>query len=123
MGRLVLVLIVGLGVALYFPDSRQAILDKAMPVVTPALVWQAKGEMREIERKVTEYRSTRYSLPARRQWLPFLEENFAGEASTDPWKQKYQFYAWRDSFAIISYGPDQERGTPDDIRWTKKIER
>jgi hypothetical protein len=117
------VVIVGLGVALYLPDSRQAILNHAMPVVDPLLAWSAQGEMREIERRVTQYGNTEYRLPARREWIPFLERYFAGDAATDPWDQMYQFHTWRDSFAIISYGPDRERGTTDDIRVTKAIQR
>jgi len=123
LGKVILVLIVGLGAALYFPDSRQAILNKATPVVTPVLVWSARGEMREIQRAVSSYRSITYRLPVRREWVPFLERNFAGDAARDPWGTMYQFYAWRDSFAIISYGPDLERRTSDDIRTVVSTKR
>jgi hypothetical protein len=123
VGKVIVVLIIGLGAALYFPDSRQSILDKAMPVVTPVLVWSAKKEMREIQRQVSTYRSATYKLPARREWVPFLDRYFAGDAARDPWGTMYQFYAWRDSFAIISYGPDLERSTPDDIRTVEDLRR
>ena len=115
MGKLTLVTILGMAAALYFPDSRQSILDKAMPVLVPVLEWSAKGEMQEIARSVSRQDRLTRRLPERREWVPYLEQNFSGDAGRDPWGSLYQFHAWRDSFAIISYGADGVRNTPDDI--------
>ena len=115
MGKLTLVMLFGMAAALYFPDSRQSILDKAMPVLVPVLEWSAKGEMQEIGRQVGLQDRLMHRLPDRRDWVPYLEENFTGDAGLDPWGSLYQFQAWRDSFAIISYGADRERSTDDDF--------
>jgi Type II secretion system (T2SS), protein G len=115
MGKLTLIMLFGMGAALYFPDSRQAIMDKAMPVLVPVLEWSAKGEMDKIARSVQLQDRLQRRVPSRRAWLPYLEENFSADAGLDPWGSLYQFAAWRDSFAIISYGADRERGTDDDI--------
>jgi hypothetical protein len=115
MGKLTLIMLFGMGAALYFPDSRQSILDKAMPVLTPVLEWSAKGEMMEIGRSIQRQDRLQRRVPTRRAWVPYLEENFSGDAGKDPWGSLYQFYAWRDSFAIISYGSDRVGGTDDDI--------
>ena len=45
MGKLVLIVLIGLGAALYFPDSREAIVQRSMPVLQPVLEWSAKGEI------------------------------------------------------------------------------
>jgi Type II secretion system (T2SS), protein G len=115
MGKLTLIMLFGMGAALYFPDSRQSIMDRAMPVLIPVLEWSAKGEMSEIGRSVERQDRLQGRVPSRRDWVPYLEANFSGDAGRDPWGSLYQFRAWRDSFAIISYGADRERGTDDDI--------
>ena len=115
MGKLTLLLIVGIGAALYFPDSRQSIIDTAMPILVPVLEWSAKGEMDEIARSISRQDRLQHRVPSRREWVPYLENNFSGDAGRDPWGSLYQFQAWRDSFAIISYGADRERATDDDV--------
>lgn len=116
MSRVVLMIILGISAALYFPDSRQAIINKAMPVLTPILTRAANTEMRRITDELLDYDRGGRELPSRRLWLTWLEENFPGEHSVDPWGNVYQYYPWRDSLALISYGPDKERGTEDDVR-------
>jgi hypothetical protein len=88
VGKLILLLVLGFVTALYFPDSRQVIVDKAMPVLQPMLIWNAEREM----------------------------ENFTADAATDPWGTTYSYQAWADSFAIRSDGPDGDRGSVDDLR-------
>ena len=120
MSRVILLIIFGLTAAMYFPDSRQAIVDKAMPVLTPLLRRAAAGEMRQISDELFRYDQIGRALPTRREWLGWLEANYDSESTLDPWGKVYQFYAWSDSFAIISYGPDMERGNEDDVRLTRQ---
>lgn len=120
MSRLVLLIILGITAAMYFPDSRQAIIDRAMPVLTPVLRRAATAEMDAIAGELQNYDRIGRSLPSRREWLRWLDENYTGESSQDPWGSVYQFYSWSDSFAIISYGPDKERGSEDDIRLVRR---
>lgn len=116
MSRVVLMIILGVSAAMYFPDSRQAIIDRVMPVLKPILTRAANNEMRTISDELLEYDQIGRPLPSRREWLRWLNENYPGEHSVDPWGNVYQFYPWADSLAIISYGPDKERRTDDDIR-------
>ena len=109
-------IILGISAALYFPDSRQAIVNKAMPVLTPILTRAANKEMRRITDELLDYDRGGRELPSRRLWLKWLNDNYPGELSVDPWGNAYQYYPWADSLALISYGPDKERGTEDDIR-------
>ena len=55
-------------------------------------------------------------LPSRREWLKWVEDNFAGDGSRDPWGNFYQYEIQEDSFAVISNGPDLLGKTEDDIR-------
>ena len=116
MSRVVLMIILGISAAFYFPDSRQAIIDRAMPVLTPLLTRAANNEMAAISDELLEYDRRGQELPSRRLWLKWLDEHYPGETSVDPWDNVYQYYPWADSLAIISYGPDKERGTEDDVR-------
>ncbi|MDX1568733.1 MAG: hypothetical protein R3223_13080, partial [Longimicrobiales bacterium] len=48
--RILFFLLIGLGAALYFPQSREVIVDTAQPVIDPVLRWSTRGEMRQITR-------------------------------------------------------------------------
>ena len=114
--RLILLIILGLVAALYFPDSRRMIIDEAMPVIQPMLIWSAEREMEVLSRSVRREARETYQLPRTRAWSAWLLANFTGDAATDPWGKTYSYQAWADSFAIRSDGPDGERGNGDDLR-------
>ena len=120
MSKLVLMIIFGFVAALYFPDSRQAIIDRAMPALHPVLVWNAEREMEDLSRAVRRQVRETYELPNRRQWSAWLDANFSGDAGIDPWGRAYSYQSWADSFAIRSYGPDGEIGNEDDLRVSKR---
>ncbi len=82
--KLVLMIIFGFVAALYFPDSRQMIIDEAMPVLQPVLVWNAEREMEDLSRAVRRQARETYRLPGRRDWVNWLETNFSGGGGTDP---------------------------------------
>ena len=89
VGRLILLVILGFVAAIYFPDSRQVIIDEAMPVLQPVLIWNAEREMEELSRVVRREARETYQLPPTRQWGAWLATNFTGDASTDPWGTTY----------------------------------
>ena len=114
--RLLLLAIFGFVAALYFPDSRQAMIDRAMPVIQPTLIWSAEREIEELNRSVRRQARETFELPTTRSWNAWLTANFTGDATTDPWGKLYGYQAWPDSFAIRSDGPDGQRNSADDIR-------
>ena len=114
--KLVLLIILGFVAAPYFPDSRQMMIDEAMPVLQPVLIWSAEREMEELSRSVRREARETYQLPQTRAWRAWLVANFTGDGATDPWGKTYSYQAWADSFAIRSDGPDGERGSGDDLR-------
>jgi hypothetical protein len=104
--RLILLIILGFVAALYFPDSREMMIEEVMPVIQPMLVWNAEREMDALARSVQREARESYQLPATRNWSAWLVANFTGDAATDPWGKTYSYQAWADSFAIRSDGPD-----------------
>ena len=116
MGRLILLIILGLGVGMYFPASRAILMDKGEPVLRPMIVWNAQREIEKIILAVQQNEQVEMRLPSRREWLKWVEDNFAGDGSRGPWGNFYQYEIQEDSFAVISNGPDLLGKTEDDIR-------
>jgi len=50
VAKIILVIIVGLGAAFYFPTSRQMLLDVTAPVSTPVYRWVTVKEMERVVR-------------------------------------------------------------------------
>ena len=116
VGKLILLIIIGLAVGMYFPDSRAVLMDKGEPVLRPLLIWNAEREIEKIVLGVQQNEQIELRLPDRRQWVKWVEDPFAGEGSRDPWGNFYQYEIQEDSFAVISIGPDRLGKTEDDIR-------
>ena len=116
MGKLILVVIVGLAAAMYFPDTRAVVLEKGEPVLRPVFRWSAEREIEEIIRGVQQMENVERRLPDRREWVAWVESRYIGDASRDPWGNLYAFEVKDDSFAVSSFGPDRVQKTGDDIR-------
>ncbi len=118
--KVILLVILGFVAALYFPDSRQAMKNRTMPLIEPVLIWNAEREIEELSRIVRRDARESYQLPETRAWASWLTANFTGNATSDPWGRTYSYQAWADSFAIRSDGPDRLFGTEDDISAVKR---
>jgi len=116
VSKLILLIILGFVAALYFPDSRQSLINTAMPVLEPVYVWSAEREITDLITSVRREARGTSGLPATRSWNAWLTANFTGDITTDPWGKTYSYQAWPDSFAIRSDGPDGQTDTEDDIR-------
>ena len=124
MTKVILLVIFGLSVTYYFPDSRQMLMDAGGPLMQPVVRWSARNEMASLGRTVIEHEATTGEIPTRRNWQTWLDWRFqVDEARQDPWGSLYQMRAWSDSIAIISYGPDRERNTEDDFQVITPRER
>jgi hypothetical protein len=119
MGRLILLVILGLAVAMYFPDSRAALMEKGEPLLRPVLKWNASREMDQIASAIQTEEEDRQRLPDKREYVKFLQEHFTDDVMRDPWGNVYGYEIKADSFSIISDGPDREFKTADDIRDTR----
>lgn len=117
MTRLILLIILGFVTALYFPESRAAMAERAAPILTPAFRWQTTQEMNRVARAVQNYeRDTYGQLPDARRFHTWLGAQFGEGGTVDAWDNLYQIVAMRDSFAIVSWGPDGVPDTEDDLR-------
>ena len=52
LGKIIILLALALGAALYFPQSRPVVLDTFAPVINPVLRWQTNGELNQILREL-----------------------------------------------------------------------
>jgi hypothetical protein len=116
MGRLILLIILGLVVGMYFPDTRAVLLDKGEPVLRPIFEWNAMREMGEISNSLQQMENVEHRLPERREYVKWLEDHYTSDAAQDPWGSFYGYELKADSFAISSNGPDRVMKTADDIR-------
>lgn len=118
MWKVILLILALLGAALYFPGTRPHVMDAVEPVLTPVLTWSTKGEMRKIVRDLETVQSQGYVLPRDQQaFEAWMGRRYAGDDSgVDAWQNPYRLLQSREGFEVVSYGPDGQAGTEDDIR-------
>ena len=123
MARVVLVLMILLGAAAYFPKTRPVVQELIGPILNPVLTWQTNGEMARIKREFESLILQGSDLPTPgSSFQAWMVRNFMGGAKTDAWGVNYTLTFWRDSIGIVSNGPDREVGTPDDLIQSLRIQ-
>ncbi len=124
MTRLILLIILGIVVTYYFPDSRTMLVEASEPLWVPVVKWDVQEEMRQVARDVVGYENNTGRLPERRRWLEWLDYRYASNQLTkDTWGNTYELRVWADSVGILSYGPDRTRATEDDFVVTEPRQR
>lgn len=124
MTRLVLLVILCVVATYYIPESRVALVDAFEPVLRPAFRWQSSQEMTRIAHEVQIYERDNYGrLPDARRFPDWLEANFAEGATRDSWGGPYLLFVERDSFVVVSWGPDQVPRSADDLREARVLSR
>jgi hypothetical protein len=122
LARVVLLLLILLGAAAYFPQTRPVVQEYIGPILNPVLTWQTNGEMARIKRELESLNRQGSDLPTPGpSFQAWMVRNFMGGAKTDAWGGNYTLTFWRDSLGIVSNGPDREVGTPDDLIQSFKI--
>jgi hypothetical protein len=111
MGKLLLLLIIALGVALAVPSTRARI-------ATPAITWGYRqlvpNRIEMIASQLEFVRRGGNHLPsgaALTQWI----ENNTTVKPLDPWGHPYFIDVRSDRFTVGSLGEDGQRGTADDL--------
>lgn len=115
--KFIIVLLVALGAAFYFPESRSMLLDASEPVLNPVLRWSTRGEMRRIVRDLEAQSQTGRNFPLDQEaFVDWMGDNYQGVTSTmDPWGTVYSLRLRSRSFSVVSPGPDGELDTGDDV--------
>ncbi|MBT8398506.1 MAG: hypothetical protein HKO65_09525 [Gemmatimonadetes bacterium] len=116
MYKIVFFLLILLGAALYFPQTRPVVVDTLEPVINPVFIWQTKGEMDRIVRELQTVIEQGSTLPdPGERFNRWMERQFFGGARTDAWGGPYTLQLIRDELLVVSNGPDKEVGTADDL--------
>ncbi len=124
MRRLVLLVVLGIVVSQYFPESKAALYDLLQPVIVPVQRWQTQSEMRDVAVEVQVHERENYGqIPDSRGWPSWLERKLGDDGGADPWGTTYHLYVRRDSFHIVSFGPDGLPGTGDELSESRRAMR
>lgn len=117
MGRLLLLLVVALGVALYLPDSRAFLVERASPLANPAYRWMSHQQMNQIVEDLELHLGSGGRLPlARGEFDAWLDRRYRQDRSRrDAWGTRYELRSRGDRFEVLSAGPDRTFGTDDDL--------
>src|SRR5262245_65521608 len=111
MGKLFLLLIVALGVALAVPKTRAQI-------VTPTKTWAYRklvpNRIEMIAAQLDFVRKRGDRLPSNDDLTQWIESNTTVPAR-DPWGNEYFIDVRGDRFTVGSVGEDGRRGTPGDL--------
>jgi hypothetical protein len=116
-GKLLILLVVVLAIALYLPDSRALMGSWIQPLVTPGYRWMTNQELSQIESDFEFYLENRDYSPLRRgEFDRWLDSRYPQPRSRiDSWGERYTLRMSRSGFQVISAGPDREVGTDDDL--------
>lgn len=123
MGRILIFVLIALGAGLYFQKSRAVILDVTEPGLTPVRKWTTRQEMQQIAEDLELAQGSGGSFPdGRGEFEPWLlRRNPEVERRTDAWGGAYTLRLTRDSFELVSSGPDGIPGTPDDLIESRRL--
>lgn len=117
MFKLFVVLAALLGAALYYPPTRDPVLDFLRPALNPGYAWASRGEMQQILRDLQDVERLGRPLPTGRgefeQWMRGRYQMF--ESTVDSWGNGYRLELRGQMLRIVSAGPDGEFGTSDDL--------
>lgn len=120
MGKLIMLIILVLGIAMAVPKTRTMMEAKAKPVLDhfkAKLVPSRLGAMAD-ELGVRVSRGEGYPS----SFSHWLEKDFTG-SPMDPWGNEYYLKQDRGGFLVGSMGPDGVEGNADDIKVVKKLGR
>lgn len=121
MLRLVLLVVLAACTWIYFPETRVYAADAARPVLRPVFRWQTKQEMTSIAHELELAEREGFGrLPDARRFKTWLDQTFTGDATVDSWGMPYSLTVAKDSFTVVSWGPDALPNTSDDIHIARR---
>lgn len=122
MGKLLIVLLVGLALAFSFEESRVVLLDRMGPLANPGFRWMTNQELTQIAEDLELHQQSRGEIPIGRrgEFDAWLDSRYPQARSRhDAWGTRYRGeFQGMDRFRVVSAGPDGVFGTEDDL-WTE----
>lgn len=117
IGKVLLALLILLGAGLYFPESREVLVERSRPLLNPGYRWMTAQQMERILLDLENHEGTRGELPSGLgEFDDWLDQRYPQESSReDAWGTRYRLDVGMDELRVISAGPDGEFGTESDL--------
>jgi hypothetical protein len=120
LGKIILVLILALGIALAVPSTRATLMEKAAPVMNGFKAKLVPGRLKAMADQLEVRVMRGEGYPS--SWESWLDRDFTGEP-TDPWGNMYYLQTGRSGFTVGSKGPDGVQGNEDDLKVTRDLRK
>lgn len=120
LGKIILVIIVILGLAMAVPSTRATLVKKAAPVLDGFRAKLVPGRLDAMADQLAIRVNRGEGFPS--SWEGWLQRDFSGDPK-DPWGNLYYLRSDRRAFTVGSMGPDGIQGTDDDIKLTRQLGR
>lgn len=118
VGKILLILILVLCVALAVPSTRATLMEKAAPVMNGFKTKLVPSRLEAMADQLEIRVNRGEGFPS--SWEGWLQRDFSGEPQ-DPWGHTYFLQTGRASFTVGSLGPDGVQNTDDDIKVTRRL--
>jgi hypothetical protein len=104
VAKLITVIIVGLGAAFYFPDSRALLLDRFSFAADPLMEWITVQEMRRVRGDLARWDDRRRAFPTNRDLPTWMRTHYQNDDT--------QYDAWGNPYWLVSGRDQGHRGRP-----------
>jgi len=126
MGRLLLLLSVALGLALFYAPSRGFIVETLDPLAHPVRRWMTEQELARVVKDLEAVQGSQREFPIGRRgdFEVWVAQRYPQQSSRqDEWGTPYRAdFVDVDRFRVTSAGPDRVFGTEDDL-WREGTRR
>jgi len=118
LGKIILLVIVVLGIAMAVPSTRATLMDKAAPVMNKFRAKLVPSQLKAMADQLAVRVNRGEGYPS--SWESWLQRDFTGSPQ-DPWGHLYYLQTSRSGFTVGSLGPDGAQNTEDDIKETRRL--
>jgi hypothetical protein len=118
LGKIILVIIVVLGLAMAVPSTRATLLEQAAPVMNQFKAKLVPSRLDAMADQLAVRVNRGEGYPS--SWESWLQRDFTGDPK-DPWGNLYYLQTSRRGFTVGSAGPDGVEGNADDLKVTRNL--
>ena len=118
LGKIFLVIVVVLGIAMAVPSTRTTLVEKASPILNGVKAKLVPNRLEAMADQLAVRVNRGEGFPS--SWESWLQRDFSGDPK-DPWGNLYYLQSGRRAFTVGSAGPDGVQGNEDDIKVTRNL--
>lgn len=118
VGKILLVILLALGIAMAVPSTRATLMEKASPVLNGFKAKMVPSRLDAMANQLEARVRRGEGFPS--SWESWLDRDFTGDPK-DPWGNVYYLQAGRRNFTVGSAGPDGVKGNADDIKLSRDL--